>query len=90
MQNEKSTTIEVILATCKELNDAVSDYCDVHFCADCEFKHTNANCRYLINLIMLLNGYRMGTCDPSEKKLIDDYMKEKFPAMTVKLQHLKQ
>lgn len=90
MQNEKSTTIEVILATCSELNDAVSDYCNGHSCADCEFKHTNANCRYLINLLMLLNGYRMGTCDPSEKKLIDDYMKEKFPAMTVKLQHLKQ
>lgn len=90
MQNEKSSTIEVILATCIELNDAVSDYCNGRSCYDCEFNHTYAKCHYLINLLMLLNGYRMGTCEPSEKKLIDDYMKVKFPAMTVKLQQLKQ
>lgn len=88
MQNENNTTIEIILATCSELGEVVSDYCDGHSCFDCELQHTNKTCRYMNNLLMLLHGYRMGTCDPAERQQIDDYMSEKFPAITKRLQNI--
>ena len=88
MQNENNTTIEIILATCSELYEVVSDYCDEHPCNDCDLRRTNKNCRYMNNLLMLLNGYRMGTCDPAERQQIDYYMSEKFPAITKRLQNI--
>ena len=88
MQNENNTTILGILRTCVDLSEVVSDYCEGHSCFDCELQHTNKTCRYLNNLLMLLHGYRMGTCDPAERQQIDDYMSEKFPAITKRLQNI--
>lgn len=88
MQNENNTTIEIILATCSELTEVFSYYCDSHTCMYCELKDTNKTCFYNKHLLMMLIGYRMGTCDPAERQQIDDYMSEKFPVISKRLQNI--
>lgn len=88
MQNENNTTIEIILATCSELCKVITDYCDGHSCFDCELKHKSKTCLYMKNPLEFLLGYRMGTCDPAKRQLIDDYMNEKFLPIMKKLQNI--
>lgn len=80
MQNENPTFIDVILATCDELEDTIKDYCDHRTCFDCDFYKRPDNCRYKTNLLMLLNGYRMGTCSDQERKQIDAYLQANYPS----------
>ena len=80
MQNENPTFIDVIIATCSELEDTIKDYCDRRNCSDCDFNHHQRNCRYKTNLLMLLNGYRMGTCSDQERKQIDAYLQANYPS----------
>lgn len=85
MQNEKPTFIMVIIETCTELEDAIKNYCDGRMCSNCDFSHHKNNCRYKTNLLMLLNGYRMATTDPTEKAQIEAYLKENYPSFLVEL-----
>lgn len=85
MQNENQSFIDVIIATCDELEDEIQNYCEGRSCFDCDFHTKKHTCRYKINLLMLLNGYRMATSDPSEKAQIDAYLKENYPSFLVEL-----
>lgn len=85
MQKENQSFIDVIIETCTELEDTIKNYCDGHNCADCDFYDAQKNCRYKTNLLMLLNGYRMATTDPSEKAQIDAFLKENYPSFLVEL-----
>ena len=85
MQNENQSFIDVIIETCIKLDDAIQNYCQGRSCADCDFNNNQKICRYKTNLLMLLNGYRMATHDPTEYKLIDDYLKANYPSFLVEL-----
>lgn len=80
MEKSEKTFIQQIIQTCDDLEASISAYCDGRTCYDCDFKGDESSCRYRTNLLMLLNGYRMGTCDEAEKQLIDDYLKTNFPS----------
>lgn len=79
MNTEEFETIKLITKTCDQLELSLKDFCDNHQCGDCQFKKTNASCRYLINLLMLLHGYRLGTCEPHYREIIDAYIDKHFP-----------
>ena len=79
MPLEDYETIKTITKTLDQLEISIKDYCDVHECTSCTFKKSNATCRYLINLLMLLHGYRLGTCEPQYSEIIDAYIDEHFP-----------
>lgn len=85
MQNENQSFIDVIIETCTELSDAIRNYCDGRNCGNCDFNNTHKLCSYKSNLLMLLNGYRMATTDPSEKAQLDAYLKENYPSFLVEL-----
>ena len=80
MQNENPTFIDVIIETCNELEDAIQHYCEHLPCSDCDFSHQDKHCIYKTNLLMLLNGYRMGTCSDQERKQIDAYLQDNYPS----------
>lgn len=80
MQNENQSFIDVIIETCDELNDAIKNHCEGRSCADCDFNDNLKVCRYKTNLLMLLNGYRMGTCSDQERKQIDAYLQANYPS----------
>lgn len=79
MEKTEYDFIKVILQTCDELEDAIAKYCDGRECMQCDFKDEKDLCRYKTNLLMLLVGYQMGCCEPAYRKIIDDYIKEKYP-----------
>lgn len=85
MQNENHSFIDVILATCNELDASINNYCISHNCHNCELKDPLKLCRYKTNLLMLLNGYRMATTDTIKKAQIDAYLKENYPSFLVDL-----
>lgn len=85
MQNENQSFIDVIIATCTELEDTIRNYCVGRSCGDCDFNNGQKNCRYKTNLLMLLNGYRMATTVPSEKAQIDAFLKDNYPSFLVEL-----
>lgn len=85
MQNENPTFINVIIETCNELDNAINNYCIKHDCGAYSITNEQKDCIYQTNLLMLLNGYRMATTDPSEKAQIDAYLKENYPSFLVEL-----
>ena len=85
MQNENQTFIDIIIETCNELEDTIKNYCEDRACTQCDFNKGLMNCRYKTNLLMLLNGYRMATDDPTEKAQIDAFLKENYPSFLVEL-----
>lgn len=85
MQNEIQSFIDVIIETCIELEDTINNYCSNTDCDNCDFNDNLKHCRYKTNLLMLLNGYRMATTDPTEKAQIDAYLKENYPSFLVEL-----
>lgn len=85
MQKEKTTFIDVIIETCTELEETIRNYCDGRSCGDCDFNNGQKNCRYKTNLLMLLNGYRIATTDPYEKKQIDTFIRDNYPSFLVEL-----
>lgn len=89
MLNENQPFIDVILATCDELDASINNYCIGRACVNCEFQHPTLNCRYKINLLMLLNGYRMGACNEQERKKIDEFLLSKYPKFMKQLENEK-
>jgi hypothetical protein len=85
MENENQSFIDVIIETCTELTDTIRNYCYGRSCRDCGIYNGQKNCRYKTNLLMLLNGYRMATTDPTEKAQIAAYLKENYPSFLVEL-----
>lgn len=85
MQNENQSFIDVIIETCTELEASIRNYCGPRNCHECDFNNDKNNCRYKTNLLLLLNGYRMATTDPTEKAQIDAYLKENYPSFLVEL-----
>lgn len=79
MNTEDYETIKIITETLDQLNSSLNNYCHVHECKSCTFKKSNATCKYLINLLMLLQGFRLGTCEPRYRDIIDAYIDEHFP-----------
>lgn len=80
MQNENQSFIDVLIETCNELEDTIQNYCKGQKCLACDFYTNDRTCRYKTNLLMLLNGYRMATTDPSEKAQITYYLKTNYPS----------
>lgn len=85
MQNENQSFIDVIIETCNELEDTIKNYCEGRACTQCDFNQGLMCCRYKTNLLMLLNGYRMATTDPTEKAQIDAFLKDNYPSFLVEL-----
>ena len=85
MLNKKQSFIKGIIETCNELEDTIQNYCKGQKCLSCNFYTKDHTCRYKINLLMLLNGYRMATTDPSEKAQIEAYLKKNYPSFLVEL-----
>ena len=79
MEKSEFAFINIILATLDELEASITEYCDTRPCNDCDFKGDQHLCRYKTNLLMLLVGYQMGCCEPAYRKIIDDYIKVKYP-----------
>lgn len=85
MQNENQSFIDIIIETCTELEDTIQNYCEGRSCFDCDFHTKKHTCRYKINLLMLLNGYRMASQDPTEYKQITNYLQAYYPSFLVEL-----
>lgn len=79
MQNELPTFIKVIMSSCNVLEDKISNFCAGRSCFGCDFNKGERNCYYKTNLLMLLNGYRMATTEPTEKAQIDAFLKDNYP-----------
>lgn len=85
MQKTYKTFIQQIIEKCDELEASITEYCDGRTCYDCDFKGDKDSCRYKTNLLMLLNGYRMGTCNEDEKHAIWTYLTSNYPTFLIEL-----